>query len=120
MNISTNLSCYLPGKRFFPPDFCQSENERDLKVVIPLAPRFFPFGPFSWAFIFFHCSFDMPLGMYSIVIPLLFRAGVDTEDPENEDDVEKADTCDTARRSVMELAKKDFIVVICLCSGCIL
>jgi len=40
---------------------------------------------------------------------------MDTEDPENDDDEEKADACETARISVMALAKKDFIVVISLC-----
>merc|ERR1712161_150697 len=54
------------GKRLTPPAFCQSANDRDLNVEIPFAPRFFPlFLPFSASFIFFHCSLDIPLGMYS-------------------------------------------------------
>lgn len=108
---------YLPGKRFFPPAFCQSAKDRDLKVVIPLAPRFFPLALFfSASFIFFHCSLDIPLGMYSMVMPLVFWTA-ETDDPEKEEEVEKAETWETARARVMVLAK-DFMVVFLLFQDC--
>jgi hypothetical protein len=56
------------GKRLIPPAFCQSAKERDLKEVMPTLPRSLPFAAASLALIFFHCSFDTPLGMYSIVM----------------------------------------------------
>jgi len=88
------------GKRFFPPEFCQSMNDLDLNVVIPVLPRFFPFILFlSFSFIFLHCSFDMPLGMYSIVTraSLLIPDADDTCDPENEDVTENPAAGDAVR-----------------------
>lgn len=50
------------GKRFFPPAFCHSSKVRDLKLVIPTFPKFFPLFLFcSLALSFCHCSLDMPL-----------------------------------------------------------
>lgn len=74
-----------------PPAFCHSANDRDLKVVIPVAPRFFPlFLFFSAFFIFIHCSFDMPEGMYSMVMPALLLTPLEIWDPEKAELVEKA------------------------------
>ena len=50
-----------------------------------------------------------------MVMPLLFFAAVETDDPENDDDVEKAVTCETARMRVMALTKKDFIFGCIVC-----
>merc|ERR1712151_523443 len=56
------------GNKCLPPSFCHSANDRDLNDVTPVFPRSFPaVFDLSFAFIFSHCSFDMPLGMYSIV-----------------------------------------------------
>lgn len=50
------------GKRLIPPAFCHSAKVRDLKDVIPVAPRFLPCFFFaSCSFIFFHCSLEIPL-----------------------------------------------------------
>jgi hypothetical protein len=42
---------------------------------------------------------------------LLFFAFTDNEDPENEDDEVKAETCETARRRVIAAEIKDFILI---------
>ena len=49
------------GNKFFPPDFCQSEKERLLNVVIPTLPRFLPWVlALSASFIFLYWSFVIP------------------------------------------------------------
>jgi hypothetical protein len=45
-----------------------------------------------------------------MVMPLLFFALTDIDDPVNEDDEVKAETCETARRRVIAAATKDFIL----------
>ena len=62
ISLASLTSLGLTGKRLIPPAFCHSAKVRDLKEVIPVAPRFLPdFFFASCSFIFFHCSLEIPL-----------------------------------------------------------
>jgi len=77
---------------------------------MPLFPRFCPLDFFfSASFIFFHCALDIPLGIYSIVIPLPLLVFAEIEDPEKEDNEVKAETCETARSRAETNTIADFI-----------
>lgn len=98
------------GNKFLPPAFCQSEKDRDLKVVIPSLPKFFPFLDFfSCSFIFFHCSLEMPEGMYSMLRVAWLEAPVATCAPEKEELVEKAAAEEVTARTPTAMAETDFI-----------
>lgn len=99
------------GNKFFPPAFCQSAKDRDWNVVMPFAPRFFPlFLFFSAFFIFSHCSFDIPEGMYSMVIPAVLETPAATGDPEKDELVEKAFVGDATASKQTAMALVVFMI----------
>ena len=76
-----------------------------------MAPKFLPFNLFFSAFFSFcHCSFDIPEGMYSIVIKALLLAEDMSCDPEKEDDVENALVEVTNAKQIVEIAEVVFIL----------
>ena len=50
-------------------------------------------------------------GMYSIVTTALFAGACAREEPENEEEVEKAAVCEVARSNVVAIAATDFIIL---------
>ena len=98
-----------------PPAFCHSENVRLLNDVIPTFPRSLPlFLFFSLSFILRHCSFDIPLGIYSIVIApsLVTKDGVWMELPAKEPVNAEAGAVTATTASTV--IATDLILVVCV------